>query len=513
LTALILAPFMSRNLALNLGFIGFSRSSLLQGFLWAFNIYIYYISPFMIRTQFETTEIYMVLITTIGHIITVSVKYATYSRQKLKDIKSNRCTNSQLRREMALGHWKDQGKLIMYEELFASMLENQVNPELFNIEFFAPLDSESSRRFIQRTEMLGDNNQAEEEEGEKKPYKAWNIVVELIEKYQKKNTLGLKLRLCDLFSLGRACLPLAFYGFPPIEPMKWVLLLIFILVNFRYFATSNYFLVIHSGDLKRKTYFMEQLTYLLAPRKFEGYESKKQFPTIYLLCSKSLKTWNSLRKVCLDYGKVFDQRVQKDTTIKLSFYGIIFMVWYSITISMCVDSLTKKGWLCLVVVVFLEIINIFFMAFIIFVRGTQINEYYTRHKRILMENKILYLDIMRKVDYYFSEDKVVPLNYLYKTMISSLHDVYEKAGESTLVASQSIKNHLKALVSSSDELMEDLDLESILNPFTVFGVKNSKEFVIGLAAMVISLISTVFILLYTNGNKTSIVTADTSISI
>jgi len=52
--------------------------------------------------------------------------------------------------------------------------------------------------------------------------------------------------------------------------------------------------------------------------------------------------------------------------------------------------------------------------------------------------------------------------------------------------------------------MEDLDLESILNPFTVFGVKNSKEFVIGLAAMVISLISTVFILLYTNGNKTSV---------
>ncbi|RYZ79843.1 MAG: FtsX-like permease family protein, partial [Moraxellaceae bacterium] len=92
---------------------------------------------------------------------------------------------------------------------------------------------------------------------------------------------------------------------------------------------------------------------------------------------------------------------------------------------MNVDNLTKKGWLCLVVVVFLEIMNIFFMAFIIFVRGTQINEYYTRHKRILMENKILYLDIMRKVDYYFCEDKIVPLNYLYKTMISSLHDYYE----------------------------------------------------------------------------------------
>ena len=120
-----------------------------------------------------------------------------------------------------------------------------------------------------------------------------------------------------------------------------------------------------------------------------------------------------------------------------------------------------------------------------------------------MENKILYLDIMRKVDYYFSQDKIVPLNYLYKTMISSLHDAFEKAGENTLQASQSIKNHLKALVSSSDELMEDLDLESTLNPFTVFGVKNSKQFVIGLAAMVISLISTVFILLYSNGSKTT----------
>jgi len=51
-------------------------------------------------------------------------------------------------------------------------------------------------------------------------------------------------------------------------------------------------------DLKRKKFFMIQMSYFLAPKKNKNFVGLKYFPSMNMTCPVSIRTWIALRK-CL----------------------------------------------------------------------------------------------------------------------------------------------------------------------------------------------------------------------
>lgn len=48
---------------------------------------------------------------------------------------------------------------------------------------------------------------------------------------------------------------------------------------------------------------MNQMIHLISLKKMENIENdKKVYPTLNFLCPKTLKSWENLRKISLDYG-------------------------------------------------------------------------------------------------------------------------------------------------------------------------------------------------------------------
>ena len=502
LTVFIFPCMINYKLGKNLGFIGVSSSFAYQTLIWMYNVYLYIC--FIMDVESASVEIYMMFILSLFQILSCSVKYAIFPVQYVKSLNVKILTKQEKVKELMMTEWNSQEKTKVYDEVVAEMAVNLINPELLWMNFSVPLDKETADRFRMISLLFRNEVDSAKTQASLSSYKiqasekhqALNIIFELIENFKGIYNIRPYTIYCNVVAIVRAIIPLLFFGLPDLDFFQILQAVVMLFVNYKLYLIHNTILSIHIRDLSRKGYFMEQLTYLLVPRKFEGWDNKKVFPTMNLLESQNLKTWNSLRKICLGYGKSFDERVQRSTSFRFMFYIAIFALWYASTIKLFQYNEKHDNTLCLITIVFLEILNIFGLSFIIFVKGAKINDYYAKQNRILIENKILYLDIMRKCDYYFYSKKVKSSNYLYQTMITSLRDTYYQTDKDTNDMVKEIKHHLKGLVSGIEELIEELDLESELNPFTVFGMRNIKQFLVALSAAMLSIFATVVILVY-----------------
>jgi hypothetical protein len=96
-----------------------------------------------------------------------------------------------------------------------------------------------------------------------------------------------------------------------------------------------------------------------------------------------------------------------------------------------------------------------------------------------MENRIFYLDVLRKTPYYIGDSAIKPNNYLYKFCIKNIGNQMEPSLEN-------VRAYLKQLNCITEEAMEDLEFDQKNYPFRVFGITTTNEF---LASVGIGLIS------------------------
>jgi hypothetical protein len=109
------------------------------------------------------------------------------------------------------------------------------------------------------------------------------------------------------------------------------------------------------------------LSYLIAPRRFDGFQGKKIFPTINILDPLTLKSWMSMRKLLMDYGKRIDFRLQIDLANCLLFYIVILLVIALNLIT--VDSSEQIMLLAGKIIIFMEVSLMIFLAFASLIKG------------------------------------------------------------------------------------------------------------------------------------------------
>ncbi|KRX06153.1 hypothetical protein PPERSA_12842 [Pseudocohnilembus persalinus] len=100
--------------------------------------------------------------------------------------------------------------------------------------------------------------------------------------------------------------------------------------NYRYQANLSFNnSLLYQLEMKRKLFLMSQLSNLISPKKQENLENyKKLYPTINLLCLLSLRAWENLRKITLDYGSTFFIRL----SLMLSFYAFYSLIIVALSV-------------------------------------------------------------------------------------------------------------------------------------------------------------------------------------
>lgn len=193
------------------------------------------------------------------------------------------------------------------------------------------------------------------------------------------------------------------------------------------------------------------MSYLIAPRKFDGFSGTKILPTIDIFEPLNLKVWGGMRKICLDYGKTIDLRLQSDLAVTL-------LLYLALVAGMALHQFGLKSdfydvlW-DNIVPVMLEITFVILLALFTIEKAGSINSYFKTHKRILMENKTFLQDIYSKAELYFhSENQAIPKNYLYKFCVERLNLKFQNSNTKLMM----VKEHLQKLIDLTDEAIDDL---------------------------------------------------------
>jgi len=84
-----------------------------------------------------------------------------------------------------------------------------------------------------------------------------------------------------------------------------------------------YFIYCAINDLQRKKFFMMQLSFMLAPKKNQKYEGWKVLPSLKMSCPVSMKSWCSIRKLLIDYGKSYYLRNNMNLSIIFLLYLLV----------------------------------------------------------------------------------------------------------------------------------------------------------------------------------------------
>jgi hypothetical protein len=130
------------------------------------------------------------------------------------------------------------------------------------------------------------------------------------------------------------------------------------------------FLRFSISNLKRKKFFMIQLTYLLSLSKNQQFEGWKIMPSINFLCPVSMKSWLNLRKILIDYGKGYDIR----NNLNVSIFFLIYLL---------IGTYTTLGYLGILkidqnsfILIYFDIALIFAHIFYLFYLGAEVNNHF-----------------------------------------------------------------------------------------------------------------------------------------
>ncbi|KAL4513117.1 hypothetical protein ABPG72_017802 [Tetrahymena utriculariae] len=504
LSVLIILYAFKQNFAIchNMGFVGFNFISIYQAFQYIFyviSILIYFNIPKTLQSQyliFFLSFLYIYII----KILIMTLKYGFYTHNKMKEIRSQMLKDDYIK-ESIFGGWYTQSEEIIKEEIENAKLRLEVESSSFYFEFMTKPTTQQLQKLLapERKKQILTHN-GNKFDITQLPY-GINLLMEYIKYYKNQFPTNWIKKVSYSISIVRQ----VYFIYVKVQCVMqvedntmYLINLIAVNIFFAFFEFTFWgqiisILLIYFNDLRRKVFILNQMSHLISPKRveieLEG--TKKLYPTLELICPISLRTWAQLRKMTLDYGEKFSQRIQILVSIFISFFIIITVIYllqrFQVINFFNIQNNVAYLYVFDIICIILIIIKCVFM-------GGKINEHFSIHIQKLYANQLNFVELLSKYDLWFQDDYVLT-NPCFRRLIED----YQRSKISYNFSDKQLKKLIKDNIQLCKMQILDINIQSKDNPYKVFGVAMTQQLGFTILTALISLIGSLFIkLIYSN---------------
>ena len=300
---------------------------------------------------------------------------------------------------------------------------------------------------------------------QKTMHSAYTLAVEL-------TSLGLKSRskipiiTSYVWGLLRGFLPLVvraiekkpLVGSRPIEIYLTISIMILTSIYFRLnlrVATAA------NNNTRMKLHMLAHLSNLLPSKKTYGL--KRKYPPLNIFNPVTLRCWQALRVVLMDYGLKFQLRMGFNITV----YLIIYLLQLLVIVLYLLDLTNVHLDMAMIIIGLYEAALALVIFFLLLIRGAMINEYLAIHRSQLLDCRGVISDLKAFASLYFGEKPIEPDHKLKQEGIRYLRELYK--GKEGLV--ENCVSHLKLLEEITDRMLIQLDNPEYNYAFKVLGFR------------------------------------------
>ncbi|KAL4454341.1 hypothetical protein ABPG74_012298 [Tetrahymena malaccensis] len=436
------------------------------------------------------SEVMMEIAVVISRCLVIAIKYAMYDPVKIKVIKQHDLKLEEIYSDFYLVDWANQTDKIIHDETYFGLRAYDIDPSMFFLDFMCDLDIQtiennqqylkdmenwhSSKPFVSQNNTITDPNQIS--------LYGYSIMKEFVVKFKEDNAFIYKYvyYFCQGFGVYKAILPIVFRLIEGKYPSSYQWQEYIIMIGVAWNTRQIYFycvlqLMYGFLDIKRKVFQQYQLAFMISPRKPRNIDVFKIYPTINIFKIETLKAWQLIRQVCLEYGKSYFLRVQ-------ALFGIFFIIML-ILITLLGLGIFKVIHLevCFVVIILSDTAFLFLIILMLCYYCSQVNECFVKHQNILMQNKSIISDIYRNKQIFFKDD--------YKS-----HSLIYNVGISKILREAKYKSkgdpitYTKELIKDYEDQIQDVKFDAQNHPIKLLGIKITFGLI---QSVVISLLSVI----------------------
>ena len=266
------------------------------------------------------------------------------------------------------------------------------------------------------------------------------------------------------------------------------------------------------ADLNRKHFLMSQLSYMMSPKYLKKYSAPKLLPTLNILDSISIRSWQDMHSLVFEYGRTFFLRQQAFLLVNLFllvaniilFFGTLYFLRAGI-----IKTTLTQNWRFLYSAVIDSVVFMWICSHYIYSAG-KLNDEIEQQARLASQNKGLVDGLLEFKNYYFGDiigtkgkfgrdlSHILP-----DPSASLLHQLMQKevvkyTGLNALQpddADRELTLFLKELAAQYDQLSSDIQREREFNLVKIMGVGVTRFSVINFGFAVASGIFAVYQLL------------------
>ncbi|EAS06078.1 transmembrane protein, putative (macronuclear) [Tetrahymena thermophila SB210] len=488
-----------KGLPRNLMFWGMNRGFYYQ-FLYylmsatALILYFYYRPHYV----FFQSEIIYLIIGMLYRIFTIVVKYATFDPSYIEAIKEHTFDAKDLMSNFFLLDWREQTNRIIYEEIYFAQRAYDIDPSWFYLEFIVDPEQETIKKIKQNNEILSKESKQKDFTFQPEPINITNkntetfyiygVIKEIVDNFQMiyKFSIDNAENISFVYSVSRALIPLIYKiaendmnFFNNANWYEWIITLNIAFMTYKLYFYTVWTIIQGIIDMKRKIYMMEQMAFMISPRKLRNIDAKKLFPTINIFKSSNLKAWQLMRHVCQEYGKRYDIRVQANVS------GMVLDAIIAIVVLVLNYTSIIHLEQCFNIILIVETVCVLIVLVNVLYYGASINYQFELHDSILTNNKSIVMDIYRMRSRYF-DDSFKTTNYLYQQAVQKIKD------EVYMLKKQSPCAYIQEIVLAYDTHIEELKFDKTQNPFKIgsFKITNGmlESGIIGIVSIIIAII-------------------------
>jgi len=478
---ILLTPILGPHVLRNQAFMGW-RSGVIRQYLEFFATALFLTIFYSTKTAgLEAIEVYMMVVAVLIRLICISSKYAYQSDCFIRILKTRTLTEKQLSNQLPfIPEWRVQGDYLIKQELNSALLRLEIETSTFSFSF---LGTSLTKSGVLRSPTKGEKKSVWQEEAPKEEDEysvskeiepntqfkvdGYALAFDFIQHAKKVRYRHLK-SFSMVISVLRALLPTFYRIFEiyyqkqdiPLFTGKPYAAVILFLINAIFFWMNLVIIVTVIEDIKTKIFCLKQVGYMITSKNVCSSSDRKLCPTVNIFDAANLKAWLDLRKLINDYGKKYIHRNHFNVAASLTFYAFILAILLLQllgVINVYNDPLS--------LIVFGYESAVFFVIFIVSMYGGAcVNDQYKTHKAELKRVKG-FISKFQKLSYlYVGENAIEPENPVYREGFRALKQELGEENLQTKLVERSQK-----LMSTLDELVEDLTFEEANSPFTVMG--------------------------------------------
>ncbi|KAL4491885.1 hypothetical protein ABPG72_006140 [Tetrahymena utriculariae] len=471
----IILFFKKEKLMRNLSFWGNKFQFYVQSvlyFLNAFNLILYFTSD---NTNIYTVEIVYMEVVLFLRAYIISCKYATLHPDKLQLYKNYELEGELTLQDYYFARWVFQSDITIYRESYNAFQRAEFDSSMFYLNFIVNPSQECINQIDDGIQCLKIWHKHDHEyitpcifPSENYVY-GYGVVHYLIKSFIKDNPNAPLLAMAIILALFRGFLLLIYRyldkevsstNFSTIEIVQMVGIVYN--TSFGYFS-SFVFLIFFTKDLKLKNYLQKQCIQLISAKKL-NLGVKKLLPTINFTDPYSIKTWSTLRRLFLDYGKAYYLRLE--AFISIYVFVAIFslaalMLWLFNVYALPQNIGVACGF---------EAFMILFFLFYLLIQGAIINTNFDMNKNIIFDYQMAYDDVIRLRKFYFHNSQESS-NMVRQKIISSVQKKFKIKEDTDKQSDEKIFDYLNEIKESFNDCYKEVNQDSITQPFVFFGIQ------------------------------------------